>query len=83
MSVKGGAPNVSEIPKGSVATTVLQEITEHAYDIDVCDSCEREADIHQSLCQVKIEIAHKLEGILYLVMFAKVHDGLRHETKVR
>lgn len=85
MSVKGGALNVSVIPKGSVSTTVLQEITKHAYDIDICDSCEREADIHQELCQVRIEIAQSWNEFYvksHLVMFAKVHDGLRHETEV-
>jgi hypothetical protein len=77
---------VSVIPKGSVSTIALQEITKHACDIDVCDGCEREADINQRLRQVRIGIAQSWKEFCvksHLVILTKVHDGLRHETEVR
>jgi len=82
-------PNVSVIPKGGVSTTALQEITKHACDIDVCDGCEREADIHQRLRQVRIVrigIAQNWKEFCvesHLVILTKVQDGLRPETEVR
>lgn len=77
---------MSVIPKGCVSTTALQEITKHAYDIDVCDGYERETDIHQRLRQVRIGIAQSWEEFCvksHLVIRTKGHEGLRHETEVR
>jgi hypothetical protein len=73
--------NVLVIPKGSASTTILQEITKHAYDIDVCDGCEREADVHQRLRQVRIGIAQSWKEFCvksHLVMHTKVHEGPRN-----
>ena len=77
---------MSLIPKGSVSTTVLQEITKHACDINVCDGREREGDIHQRLRQMRIGNAQSWKEICvksYLVTLTKVHEGLRHETEIR
>jgi hypothetical protein len=61
---KAATLNVSVIPKGSVSTTVLQEVTKHACDIRICDGRKREGDVHQRLCKVRIGIHAKLEGFL-------------------
>jgi hypothetical protein len=77
---------VSVIPKGSVSTTVLQEITKHACDVDVRDGCKREADIHQRLRKVRIGITQSWKEFCvksYLVILTKVHEGLRPETEAR
>jgi hypothetical protein len=41
--------NVSVVPKRSVSTTVLQEVTKHAYNIRICDCRKREGNVHQGL----------------------------------